>query len=217
MIQNHRNLTFDTGTIAEYRVQRFRGSSYFPSPYKGPPTDAVEDAWAALWDIGAIQISEEEFSHVNASPHAVEVPPELGGGRMAMLEVNHQIHCLHMLWQHSYPDYYQEAYNYSIEKPEHWHEHMDHCADMLRQQLMCSADNTVVTYNWLKGHYAPQPNFNAVHRCGNFDAVLAWGKTRVIDGTALSGKDYWTRPERYVEFERIPYEPNEAGDQFPVD
>lgn len=33
----------------EYNIQRFKGSLYFQSPYKGPPTNTVEEAWSALW------------------------------------------------------------------------------------------------------------------------------------------------------------------------
>ena len=41
-----------------------------------------------------MSITEEEFARLNASKHAVQVPPELGGGRLALLEFVHQIHCI---------------------------------------------------------------------------------------------------------------------------
>lgn len=52
----------------------------------------------------------------------------------------------------------------------------DHCADLLRQKLMCDADVGVLTYNWVKNHSGPYPNFNTLHKCRNFDNVLAWGR-----------------------------------------
>ena len=44
--------------------------------------------------VGAIRISEEEFHQLNASKHAVKVPPKLGGGFMALPEFVHHIHCV---------------------------------------------------------------------------------------------------------------------------
>lgn len=44
--------------------------------------------------VGAIGISKEEFQKLNASKHAVKVPPKLGGGFMALPEFVHQIHCV---------------------------------------------------------------------------------------------------------------------------
>ncbi len=44
--------------------------------------------------VGAISISEEEFRKLNASKHAVKVPPKLGGGFMALPEFVHQVHCV---------------------------------------------------------------------------------------------------------------------------
>lgn len=43
--------------------------------------------------MGAISITEEDFRKLNASKHAVKVPPNLGGGFMALPEFVHQIHC----------------------------------------------------------------------------------------------------------------------------
>lgn len=39
---------------------------------------------------------------------------------------------------------------------------------------MCDADVGVVTYNWVKHHSYPVPNFNTLHKCRNFDAISEW-------------------------------------------
>ena len=41
-----------------------------------------------------MSISEEVYEHLNASKHAVKVPQSLGGGRMAIFEMIHQVHCV---------------------------------------------------------------------------------------------------------------------------
>ena len=59
--------------------------------------------------------------------------------------------------------------------------HPDHCADMLRQKLMCDADTSIVTYNWVKGHSRPHPNFNVQHQCRDSETVLKFARDHQID------------------------------------
>ncbi len=130
-----------------------------------------------------------------------------------------------MLWEQTYPDYYTEAHNWSLENPKEFHEHIgtasrhrrtqiclltksiDHCADLLRQKFMCDADMTLITYNWINNHYQPHPNFNVQHKCRNFDAAKQWTIQRRIDGSLLQ-HNYFTRPnEPVVEFDEPPFDP----------
>ena len=39
-------------------------------------------------------VDEETYLRLNASKHAVKVPQELGGGRLAFVEALHQLHCV---------------------------------------------------------------------------------------------------------------------------
>jgi hypothetical protein len=50
----------------------------------------------------------------------------------------------------------------------------DHCIEMLRQNIMCHGDVTMLTYDWVEGVKDPFPNFNIPHRCRNFEKVLNW-------------------------------------------
>ncbi|KAF7960168.1 hypothetical protein EAE96_001766 [Botrytis aclada] len=105
----------------ERLVGSFNRSS---SPYKGPPSPAVDATWADLTDYGAISISEETFGKLNASKNAVKVPAEYGGGRLAFVEAIHQLHCFESLWRHTYPDYYREAARKIKANDQEWHDHM---------------------------------------------------------------------------------------------
>ena len=42
---------------------------------------------------------------------------------------------------------------------------------------MCDGDVGMLTFNWVKNHSRPYPNFNALHKCRNFDDILEWGRT----------------------------------------
>ena len=58
---------------------------------------------------GVINISEETLHAVNASAkYSVKLAPEIGGGYMASVESLHQLHCLNMLRQATYEDYYRD-------------------------------------------------------------------------------------------------------------
>ena len=109
-------------------MHRFDGSFATPNAFKGPPSPEIDAAWAnitykngsepCLRQIlvhrlitlgGVINISSETLHAVNASAdYSVELAPEIGGGYMASVEVLHQLHCLNMLRQATYEDYYRD-------------------------------------------------------------------------------------------------------------
>ncbi|TGO57341.1 hypothetical protein BOTNAR_0203g00170 [Botryotinia narcissicola] len=202
----------------ERLVGSFNRSS---SPYKGPPSPAVDAAWAKLTDYGAISISEETFGKLNASKNAVKVPADYGGGRLAFVEAIHQLHCLHYLaiesWNHCGDIHIQII----IRKPQEKSKPMiksgttiwvDHCVDMLRQKLMCDADVHLVTYNWLKGHDVPHPNFNTARQCRSFEAVKQYVMDNALDGSNLP-KMYFEKPKdgSVMEYEEPPFDPLADG------
>ena len=84
----------------------------------------------------------------------------------------------------------------------------DHCADILRQKLVCDADEHLITYNWIQNHYAPHPNFNVQHQCKDYNKLLEYGSKLVIDGSSFP-KGYFLRPvdEQIVEFKVPPFDP----------
>lgn len=153
-------------------------------------------------------IPEDVFQTINTSQHSAKTPPYLGEGRLAIFDSFHQIHCVHSLWKTAYPDYYTEEAEFARENREEWAEHVDHCADMLRQKLMCDADPSLITYSWLKNHYNPHPNFNVEHKCRNFDRLLDAMDKYGIDLDAVP-KGGIRRPtdSEVVDFVEPPFDP----------
>lgn len=84
---------------------------------------------------------------------------------------------------------------------------------MLRQKLMCDADTSIITYNWLKGHANPQPNFNVQHQCRNFEAILKYARDNQVDKDTGERIDVdLLKPEngRIMEFDgEPPFDPDE--------
>ena len=81
---------------------------------------------------------------------------------------------------------------------------------MLRQKLMCDADTSLITYNWLKGHSAPHPNFNVEHQCRDFEPVRQYAWKHRLDPNGSIERAYFTRPDNgeWVEFDEPPFDPS---------
>jgi len=79
----------------------------------------------------------------------------------------------------------------------------DHCADLLRQKIMCDADVGLIPMYWVKRHDHPYPDFSTQHKCRDFQAVWAWARENQVN----MGKG-WTgvlrKPEGAVELEMPP-------------
>jgi len=175
--------------LNEYHTVRFDGSFKMDSPFKGPPSPSVDEAWNRNIIFGPMALSPSEFHKLNASKYSVRLSPEKGGGYLAVPEFAHQLHCVKMLWEHTYPEYYQEAYNETLQNPEFWHIHADHCADLLRQKLMCDADEGLISFNWMKNHTLAHPNFNTQHRCRDYQAVYTWARSREMREGEITVED----------------------------
>lgn len=86
---------------------------------------------------------------------------------------------------------------------------MDHCADILRQKLMCDADASLITYNWIKNHYAPKPNFNVQHQCRNYNHILDTARKFKADGSSFANGWILRPSDRHViDFPEPPFDPN---------
>ena len=47
-----------------------------------------------------------------------------------------------------------------------------HCIDSLRLSLQCSADTSLITFDWIEDYPIPWPNFSSTHKCRDWDRVL---------------------------------------------
>lgn len=80
---------------------------------------------------------------------------------------------------------------------------IDHCADLLRQKLMCDADVGLIPMYWVKRHDHPYPDFSTHHKYRNFDAVRTWAEENQVD-MGEGWKGYLEKPEGAVELEEPP-------------
>ena len=148
------------------------------NPFRGPPRPELDNAWHDLVKNSNIRVTADELRRINRT--SVQLS-DGSGEYMAELNVYHQLHCLKVLRQALDPEYYDLP-------PQHKSEHLDHCLDNLRQLVMCKADVSLQTYDWLDNNPRPFANFVIEHDCYNFDAIDDWAEQRafdIMDGTTL--------------------------------
>ncbi|WPH02707.1 Hypothetical protein R9X50_00557500 [Acrodontium crateriforme] len=158
-------------------IRRFKGSFGLQSEFTGigPEVDA---AWNNITEAptgGAIGITDSEWLESNSEGEfAVLVDEGVGHGKhLASFDVFHQLHCVDLLRKGIRRDYYDKhegSFAGASEKIVHGH--LEHCVEILRQTLMCHGDTSLLTYNWVKGREMPYPNFNTLHVCKDWDALV---------------------------------------------
>ncbi|KAG2038079.1 hypothetical protein BDR03DRAFT_1091496 [Suillus americanus] len=157
-------------------IIRFNGTLGTPSIYRGPPSPEINAAWDRIsLNARPIRMTLEQLLRTGEkpSPSMAGYPDEHGGGYMASVEVIHQLHCVDMIRRASWGEQDHSTSHEFL--PEVFRRiHLDHCIEMLRQNLMCRGDVTMLTYDWAKGTEGPLPNFNTPHRCRNFEKILDW-------------------------------------------
>ena len=165
-----------------YHDTRFNGTFDAPSPYRGPPSEELDEAWSRITDIGVFGLSDTDFQTINPTygDSAVRLPDDRGGQKAGSLEVFHQLHCLNFLRQSTFMEHYKSRVVSFQDDPNVVRTHIDHCIEMLRQSIMCQSDLGVLTYNWVEVQDFPWPNFNTQHQCRNFEKVLEWGKDKEV-------------------------------------
>lgn len=58
----------------------------------------------------------------------------------------------------------------------------DHCIDIIRQSLQCSADMTKIDVVWNEAKHRIVPDLNGEHVCRNFRQLQSW----MLDGSRNS-------------------------------
>lgn len=125
-----------------------------------------------------VSISLETMVAINKSDvNAVQLSD---GNYLGATEMFHQLHCLNLIRQHSYKEYYDvdgrrppgltdspttlrnHVGRFPLPRSGEWScsHSPDHCIDIIRQNIMCVGDTSVITHNWVQGYQFPYPDFS---------------------------------------------------------
>ncbi|KAI8628055.1 hypothetical protein F5Y19DRAFT_439414 [Xylariaceae sp. FL1651] len=170
----------------EYEIIEPNNAFAHKSPYRGPPTPELETAWDELWLHGGIRFPEERLSLINrtvdlGNNRTLKPWHDGKGGYHGQLEVFHQLHCLNLIRQYTWRDWYfrhPEIVRMSgdmLASDVEARMHTDHCIEALRQALMCHGDTTpsitVLNPNAPRGEMA---DFSPHKKCRKFERLQEW-------------------------------------------
>ena len=146
--------------------------------WRQSPNPKLDQAWVDLVKTPVFLVSEdvrkmgrdhEKSVHVHESYH---LSPEGSRLYFAQLYGQHALHCLDVLRKFAYfPYYYGDKYNSTEEMPIYQQNHLNHCTEILRQDLMCSISTDVVLYQREDGDENPQSSFSIEKFCRSYDHV----------------------------------------------
>ncbi|RAH49185.1 oxidase ustYa family protein [Aspergillus brunneoviolaceus CBS 621.78] len=147
-----------------------------PSPFRGPPNPEREKLWEDAWHMPMIGVPADKLPAMNKSRSGLDykhVPTEAGDGYIAQVEVFHQLHCVHMLRQWAYKEYWTDQ---DLPLPggmspdsQLARMHLDHCIEVLRVNIMCTSDVTPILIELdPKAPFGERADFRSNHKCRNF-------------------------------------------------
>ncbi|KAF5866553.1 hypothetical protein ETB97_011438 [Aspergillus alliaceus] len=170
---------FDRHINNKYITNRFTDDVNSPFRSASPEGQA---AWDEVMRVEFFRITETEVSAIGAPLSSVKLPKSRGGGYLANLAVFHQLHCVRILWEATRMEYFESRENvfYEEESEAKVHEHLDHCADIVRQALMCHADTTIITWGYPIEGTTLRPNYSLPRTCRDYDSIIAWGRENEI-------------------------------------
>jgi len=172
----------------EYEKRNFNNAFAHDTLYRGPPTQELEDSWDKLWRYGGVKIPKEKMQELDRSPDGDFRPTEDGTGYHALIEMFHQLHCLNIIRQYTWKDYYDRHAD-RVEKPIVLIDseigarmHTDHCIEALRISLMCHGDVTPFMVRVDPGSPVGfEADFSPYHKCVKWDPLVQWMKENSFD------------------------------------
>ncbi|KAF9693206.1 hypothetical protein EKO04_008734 [Ascochyta lentis] len=183
---------FDIFSPAMHEVEYSHVKYSLPKPlnaskYVGT-TEDVEKAWMDIAYLPDQMVSKSDFPKLNKPDDAMQVTdPNTGEtGYRVGVEVFHQLHCLNLLRMSTYPDHYKSiSWSDTNDTPEKVREHLDHCIEILRINLMCLSDVNVFTFHptsepGKQGMGGYWPDYESEHVCRNFDHIKDWARANAV-------------------------------------
>lgn len=160
-------------------------------PYVLDPATHGHPSWSKLANTSSVpdqMVSKADFPKLKKPDDAMQVmDPNTGEtGYRVGIEVFHQLHCLNLLRMSTYPDHYKTiSWSDTNDAPEKVREHLDHCIEILRINLMCLSDVNVFTFHPTsepdkQGMGGYWPDYESEHVCRNFDHIKDWARANAV-------------------------------------
>jgi hypothetical protein len=120
-----------------------------PSPYRALPGEEADKAWHAIGEPEWIIINENDARQLGKDPSTlVRAPEDWGYGNdafIAMMDLNHQLHCINQVRQAAFPEHYPNTRSKEFKE-----QHIMHCIYMMYQKSMSCIIYFHSTSKWYK-------------------------------------------------------------------
>ncbi|KAG9229919.1 hypothetical protein BJ875DRAFT_386313 [Amylocarpus encephaloides] len=177
-----------------YKATQFNGSVPRNTIYRQTAGPEVDEAWRMLGtNYRPVVIPEDKAESYGIGPGFVKRRKDQGGGFFANVEVFHHLHCVNLLRKgayFNYDHYHKEGLGPFEDDEQTVRNHVAHCTDILRQQLMCSADTDVFGQKWVKNPPGAFVDFNTVHMCKDFESIRKWAEENQVGDREHNQAEY---------------------------
>ncbi|KAI0816462.1 hypothetical protein GGR55DRAFT_627046 [Xylaria sp. FL0064] len=157
-----------------------------PSIARQMPNPEADRVWEDYENVRPIRLTKSQIIRMGKDPSRVSryEDKDWGFGDDAYvgdLDVFHQLHCLNTLRQYAYADYYNLTPIETGDASSLMAMHVNHCVDILLQEIQCSGNVGFITSGWVKNQRYPQPDMSINRKCIAFENVIAWRNAHSVD------------------------------------
>ncbi|GAW19220.1 hypothetical protein ANO14919_087050 [Xylariales sp. No.14919] len=134
-----------------------------PSIARQMPNPAADSVWEDYEKVRPVRLTKSQLVRMRKDPSNVSKyrDEQWGFGDDAYigdLDVFHQLHCLNTLRQYAYAEYYNMTALDASDGNSVMALHVNHCVDILLQELTCSGNVAFITSSWVENQRYPQPD-----------------------------------------------------------
>ncbi|WPH00613.1 Hypothetical protein R9X50_00344300 [Acrodontium crateriforme] len=130
------------------------------------PSPETDKAWNEMTRIRLLLVNDDEVRRLGKDPEYTVKHPNRTDANVAVMAVDHQLHCLESIRRNTFNEYYFPHGSSSVLHMDH----LLHCFDLLAQTLQCNSAMDVITYNWWELATDPVPDFRINMKCRDFNA-----------------------------------------------
>lgn len=134
-----------------------------PSIARAMPNNASDEIWDEIELTRIFPVTKADIIKMGKDPSTVvKLEDKLWGlgddAYATTFDLYHQLHCLNSLRQIAYGGYYERVMGDTEGEPSIREIHINHCADILYQALVCSGNVNLITMHWVETQTYPFPD-----------------------------------------------------------
>ncbi|KAI0096349.1 hypothetical protein GGR51DRAFT_543422 [Nemania sp. FL0031] len=127
------------------------------------PNPSADSVWENYELVRPVRLTKSQLIRMGNDPSKVSMfEDKLWGfgddAYVGDLDVFHQLHCLNTLRQYAYADYYNMTALNASDGNSMMALHVNHCVDILLQEIQCSGNVGFITSHWVEHQRYPQPD-----------------------------------------------------------